>query len=190
MRVSGGDLCAAEAPIEPAGETKDASKFGAQSEGRDLISGSLTKLSVFFIIIAEGINMKKTVIIISCLLLLASAVIAVRIATPENKDYAKVEARLTQRTDYTEPNATESGSYMREYVFIYSYNGTEHHGIIKDDDPDEFPLPVGDKTTVYVNKEHPDEIVLPDRTAPKSFIDYVVRYIIRDKNYRSNRRTR
>ena len=33
----------AEAPIEPAGETKDASKFGAQSEGRDLISGSLTK---------------------------------------------------------------------------------------------------------------------------------------------------
>ena len=41
MRVSGGDLCAAEAPIEPAGETKDASKFGAQSEGRDLISGSL-----------------------------------------------------------------------------------------------------------------------------------------------------
>ena len=165
VRVSGGDLCAAEAPIEPAGETKDASK-------------------------AEGINMKKTVIIISCLLLLASAVIAVRIATPENKDYAKVEARLTQRTDYTEPNATESGSYMREYVFIYSYNGTEHHGIIKDDDPDEFPLPVGDKTTVYVNKEHPDEIVLPDRTAPKSFIDYVVRYIIRDKNYRSNRRTR
>ena len=41
VRVSGGDLCAAEAPIEPAGETKDASKFGAQSEGRDLISGSL-----------------------------------------------------------------------------------------------------------------------------------------------------
>ena len=41
MRGSGGDLCAAEAPIEPAGETKDASKFGAQSEGRDLISGSL-----------------------------------------------------------------------------------------------------------------------------------------------------
>ena len=40
VRVSGGDLCAAEAPIEPAGETKDASKFGAQSEGRDLISGS------------------------------------------------------------------------------------------------------------------------------------------------------
>ena len=41
VRVSGGDLCAAEAPIEPAGETKDASKFGAQFEGRDLISGSL-----------------------------------------------------------------------------------------------------------------------------------------------------
>ena len=40
MRVSSGDLCAAEAPIEPAGETKDASKFGAQSVGCDLISGS------------------------------------------------------------------------------------------------------------------------------------------------------
>ena len=41
MRVSSGDLCAAEAPSEPAGETKDASKIGAQSGGCDLISGSL-----------------------------------------------------------------------------------------------------------------------------------------------------
>ena len=39
--VSGGDLCEAEAHIEPAGETKDASEMGAQSVGRDLISGSL-----------------------------------------------------------------------------------------------------------------------------------------------------
>ena len=42
VRVSGGDLCEAEAPTEAAAETKDASKMSAQSEGRDLISGSLT----------------------------------------------------------------------------------------------------------------------------------------------------
>ena len=41
VRVSGGDLCEAEAPTEAAAETKDASKMSAQSEGRDLISGSL-----------------------------------------------------------------------------------------------------------------------------------------------------
>jgi len=55
VRVSGGDLCAAEAPIEPAGETKDASKFGAQSEGRDLISGSLNYyLLIMFIASSKG----------------------------------------------------------------------------------------------------------------------------------------
>ena len=41
VRVSGGDLCEAEAPTEAAAETKDASKMSAQSEERDLISGSL-----------------------------------------------------------------------------------------------------------------------------------------------------
>ena len=41
VRVSGGDLCAAEAPTEPVGETKITSEMGTQSVGRDLFSGSL-----------------------------------------------------------------------------------------------------------------------------------------------------
>ena len=39
-RVSGGDVSAAE-PTEPAGETKYASEMGAQSVGRDLFSDSI-----------------------------------------------------------------------------------------------------------------------------------------------------
>ena len=49
VRVSGGDLCEAEAPTEAAAETKDASKMSApqalpsvaQFVERDLFSGSL-----------------------------------------------------------------------------------------------------------------------------------------------------
>ena len=44
VRVSGGDLCEAEAPTEAAAETKDASKMSAQFVERDLFSGSLVPL--------------------------------------------------------------------------------------------------------------------------------------------------
>ena len=133
----------------------------------------------------EGIKMKKLLIIISCVIILsAAAIIAIRIAAPDKDEYVKTEARVSQRTDYTRSTGADDYVYTREYIFVYNYSGTEYHAAVTDDDPDGFPLLVGDKTDVLVNKENPRKVILPDKTAPESFIDYVIRFIKRDKKYR------
>ncbi len=128
---------------------------------------------------------KKRVIIISCVIaFVIIAVIGIRLNTGISDDYAEVKATLSQRTDYTNPQKNDSSAYQREYVFKYYYDGMDYYSKVTVENPEDFPLKVGDQTTIFVNKTNPKKIILPDKNAPFSFFDYVVRFITRDKKYR------
>lgn len=130
---------------------------------------------------------KKRVIILSSVIIFAfliTAVILIRLNTDISNDYVEVTATLSQRTDYTNPQNPDESAYQREYIFRYSLDNMDYYSKVMVENPDNFPLKVGDKTTIFVNKTNPKEIILPDKTVPLSLFDYVVHFITRDKKYR------